>query len=418
MVVNILTATGEFDHSPEREKWETEKKYIVTDPEYVELLARFNEPKVIEQIYLSRPHESANLRLRSTTDAHGNTQYTATLKTEPREVPNGLLRRETPTPINEVAFSYYQQTDAPRLHKIRVEPYEGVSIDWIEGYAHPIVEIEDIGLHAEAQRFLQEYGNVLEERTGHHSVDNEWIAHQLAGKESISLPPLSVDEMANQIRGYHHYGISPIVVTIDGRSGSGKTTIARALQAKLRYQKGVPTINSVLLSVDNYHRGKSWLEMQNGNRPWIDWDAAIVYDTKELAIDVARLRAGESIENRFFSFENQESRFDGTVTPAPVIIIEGIHAGSRDLDGARHFHFAVDTPLATSIERDLARLREGDRPNSTIGSPEERLRYQLEYAEPAFRSINRIDSETLRERRARLARYVIRQREKGEPIRS
>jgi hypothetical protein len=40
----------------------------------------------------------------------------------------------------------------------------------------------------------------------------------------------------------------------------------------------------------------------------------------------------------------------------------------------------------------------------------------MEYAEPAFRSIDRVDSEALRERRVKLARYVIGQRQKGEPI--
>jgi uridine kinase len=416
MAVNVITATGEFDRSPEREKWETEKKYIVTDPEQLEYLIQFNKPQVIEQIYLSRPSERANLRVRSITDVHGDTRYTSALKTEAREVPNGLLRRETPTPISEAAFLFYQQSNAPRLRKVRIEPYEGVSIDWIEGYEHPIVEIEDIGLHADAQLFLQEFSSVLEERTGDKSVDNEWIAHHLSGVETAPIPTLSVDEMASQIRGYHHYGVSPIVVTIDGRSGSGKTTVARQLEEALRYQKDQPGIRSLVLSVDNYHRGKAWLEAQNGGAQWKDWDAAVVYDTAGLAADVARLRSGETIENRFFSFADQESRYKGTIQPAPVIIIEGIHAGSRDLEGIRHFHFAVETPLATSLERDLARLRESTRANSSIGTPEARLRYQMEYAEPAFRSIDRVDSEALRERRAKLARYVISQRQKGEPI--
>jgi len=409
MSVNTLVASGEFDRSPEQEKWETEKKFVVNDPNYFDFLLQVCEPKVIDQIYLSHPSEDFNLRVRQITNSEGSVSYSATLKAEGRVVPNGLMRRETPTEISKEAYERYAATDAPRLRKVRVEPCEGVSIDWIEGYDTPIVEIEDIGINQEAQLFFQQYADVLSEKTGENSVDNEWIAHQMSTNEYEPPVQLTVEEMAKKVHGYHAYGVRPVVVSIDGRSGSGKTTVAKQLEGLLR--NGDARLGATLLSTDDYHRGKAWLEAQNNGEPWVDWDASIVYDTAALAEDLASLRAGDYVPNRYFSFADQEPHVDGTIFPNDVIIVEGIHAGTKELEGIRHFHFGVKTPLATSIGRDLSRLRQNDRPNSSIGTPEQRLRYQLEYAEPAFQSIDRVDKDDLRRLRKLMGKKVLQVRD-------
>ena len=76
--------------------------------------------------------------------------------------------------------------------------------------------------------------------------------------------------------------------------------------------------------------------------------------------------------------------YDGAFTPSPFIIIEGIHAGSQHLEGQRDALFEMPTGHATSIGRDLIRIISEGRANATFGTPEERLKYQIEVALPTY----------------------------------
>lgn len=404
MSVNKLTAIGEFERGPEKEHWETELKLTPIDPHSFDFMKTMCEVEHIEQIYLSRPDEPYNLRVRKVTDADGTVRYTAALKTQSRFVPHGHRRLETPTEISAEAFARYQATEAPRVFKQRVHPVSGVTIDWIEGYDTPIIEIEDVGIDPDAQLFYQEFRSVLDNRTEHPEVDNEWIAHHLLNHEIPEYKQETVEEMTTKILGYRDYGVSPVIVTIDGRSGSGKSTVARELKSKLEL---VGRVRCVILSTDNYNRGKEELDALNAGEPWTNFDVPEVYDTKSLADNVARLRAGEPIENRLFSFRDEAYRYEGMIRPADVIIIEGIYAGTKDLHGLRHFHFPVTTSVATSIGRDIDRFRENKRPNGSIKTTGDRLRYQLEIAEPAFLQIDRVDDGQLRRFRNTVGRKVV-----------
>lgn len=411
MTVEKLTAIGEFDQNPEQEHWETELELTPVDPHYFDFLRPLYDAKRIQQIYpdeAPEPNCQYGLRVREITSVDGVVRHTAALKTKGRVVPNGHRRRETPTGISAEGFAVYEASPAPRLFKDRIEPVSGVSIDWIDGYDMPIVEIENVGIDPEAQQFFQQYRSVLTNRTGQKEVDNEWIARHLSGVESPEYKQKTVEEMAAEIRGYRQYGVSPIVVTIDGRSGSGKSTVARKLRDHLQYGLGrADRLSCVVLSTDNYNRGKQELEAMNGDRPWENFDLATVYDTKALAENVKRLRAGEAIENRLFSFRDEECRYEGLIEPADVIIIEGIHAGTKDLYGIRHFHLPVVTSMSTSIGRDIDRFREADRPNGSISTTSDRLKYQLEVAEPTFRSIDRVDTGELRRFRNTVGKKVV-----------
>lgn len=415
MTHNILDNNEEFDKKLEQEKWEVEKKFVPIDPHYFDFLESVCDVQHIEQIYLSTPEEPYSLRVRKIDEPDGTVRYTATLKSQGTVEANGLTRFETPTEISAETFAFYEKTDLPRLKKHRSEPVFGVTIDWIDGYDRPIIEIEDLAINKDAQLFFLQYSDAMSDYTGLPEVDNEWIAHQMAHVEHPQIKEINIADMADKVLGYKQYGISPIIVTIDGRSGSGKSTYARQLAGMLKLGKNSPSLETTVLSTDNYHRGKSWLEAQNAGLPWQNWDASIVYDTKELANDIARLRAGESIENRFFSFDDQECHFEGTIRPTEIIIIEGIHAGTKDLEGIRHFHFPVQTQLATSVGRDLDRLREGDRPNSAIGSTAERLAHQLTYAEPAFQEIEQVSKRNLKAYRHKIGKKVLQVRN-GEVV--
>jgi len=386
MSVELLTSPEEFEEDGEHEKIEIEKKYQLINPTFFDYLRQEHDVQKIIQIYLSDPSEPYSLRLRKTITKKGIT-YTATLKDRGVVTPSGLRRTETPTVINEAVFDAYNNGGYATIYKERIEPVPGVSIDWIDKLkGGPILEIEEARNNDEANLFYQMYQDQLIDKSGHPETSNEAIAYAQSGLDASGLAERQhePEDIAKEILAFGRSGIKQMVVTIAGRSGSGKTTSIKAIK-RLFTDMDIPVAT---LSTDDYHRGKTFLE-QNYARPWTDWDASVVYDTKALAFDIWQLQKGETIEKRDFNFATQEPTIDGFIAPQDIILVEGIHAGSKDLDIVRRLHFEIDTPLATCIGRDLARIRDGKRSSDSIGSTEARLRYQLEIAEPTYQTINK-----------------------------
>lgn len=382
MSLEKMKYKSEIESTPEYEKVETELKFTPTDPHFFDFLLGQCEIKNIHQTYLSHPNEQFSLRLRAI-ETNGQMSYSAALKSRGTVGETGVSRLETPTQLSAEAYEkYLSRGQFPSLTKRRVEPVPGVTVDWIDGWDLPIIELEDFETNEGAQLFYQMYVNELNNRSGEKEVDNEHIAHVLSGVPIEYEPFVDLDpeKIVNEIMAYRSAGYKKIIVGLSGRSGSGKSTVARKVQTLLAYLTQQP---SSLLSTDDYHVGKSFLE-SHYEKPWKNWDASVVYDTVQLSRDLQLLKQGKEVDRRYFSFETQEPYVDGKVVPHDIIIVEGIHAGSNDLKGVRTLYFDLETPLATCIGRDISRLRDGSRPNSSIGSPEERLRYQLEIAEPSF----------------------------------
>ena len=103
-------------------------------------------------------------------------------------------------------------------------------------------------------------------------------------------------------------------------------------------------------------------------------------DLARLAADLAELRAGRATRIPRWTFEAHARVGEQHVEPAPVIVVEGLHA-LHPLPRA-HVDVAVyvDAPRAVRWERAAARERAGDRP-----WPVEYLRHFFEnVAEPTF----------------------------------
>lgn len=383
MAVEILTSNPEFEQNV---GLETEKQYIPHNSALFEKLRPYADR--ITQPYLSSPHEPYSLRLRKRESLNGDITYTATLKDRGRIVPNGLLRTETQTPISPETFEYYSAGNhISLLTKLRADICPGVSIDWVEGKTDPIIEIENIGSHPEAAEFLRQMQSHLVEHTGELDVDSESLAYELSGISPEAVPTLSVEEIIREIKAYQSAGYRQLVVGIGGRSGSGKSTLARELAKTLYLKEHTPSLR---LSTDDYHVGKHYLEATHG-APWTNWDSPEVYDTKALQRDIQLLRSRKSVPKRYFDFASQEPSIEGTITcpPGTVIIVEGIFAGSKDLQSTRNMFYEVPTPLATSLGRDITRLIKSGRAHEGMRLPEERLRYMVEVGEPAYRKIDR-----------------------------
>ena len=107
-----------------------------------------------------------------------------------------------------------------------------------------------------------------------------------------------------------------LVVGIAGGSGSGKTTVVRAISEAFGNAVAV-------LEHDAYYRDQSCLSFEE--RLKTNYDHPFAFDT-DLYIDHAKqLIGGRKIERPVYSFESYTRTFDTVcVAPAGVLILEGI----------------------------------------------------------------------------------------------
>ncbi len=370
----------------EQLSYEVERKLIPTDPALFAPYEQLAEP--IEQVYLSHPDETYTLRVRAHHAFDGD-HYTAALKDRGELTAHGLARLEVETEIDQATYERYASNPLyPRVTKRRATLVDGVTIDWIDGLEHPLVEIENSGNSPLAAQFHTDFSHTLLDVTGDPAYDNSTIAYEQFDGSFEPLPELSADTIVSEIIAQFQTGKLHTVVGISGMSGSGKTTLACEVRDELTRQFGDDLPPVVQLSTDDYHRGKHRLEATHG-APWTNWDLPEVYDTETLAGHIAALKSGQAIPRHTFDFPRQETVITGVVEPSPIVIVEGIFAGSPDLAPVRDLHFNVPTPIATTVARDLLRLVSSDRANSSITTPEERLRYQLETAIPTYQAQER-----------------------------
>lgn len=380
---NLLHASGEFEQKPNQE---IEQKFIPLFPEQLDAWREMSRP--IEQIYLSHPSEEYNLRLRESFTATGEPRYTATLKDRGESTSDGLKRLEVETDITAETYAQYRTNDSyPVLQKLRASPMKNIDIDFYSNGEVTLESEHPISLAS----FLGRYPVALDERTGDRSVDNEHRAHFDYRKNhngNETLRPFDQSDttlsLAREIY-QHHINNKLVVATIHGRSGSGKSTLVSEISDEL--EGTIPRI--ITLSTDGYHAGKTFLESYNNGQPWRDWDAEIVYDLDQLVADIQALKNGEAIHSRQFNFITQEPEITGTIEPSQqrtLLLLEGIYAGSAKFNQLAHVRHEVQTPLATSIGRRLARDFSGERINDSLANPEAVLRYLLENAEPAYQA--------------------------------
>ncbi len=110
-----------------------------------------------------------------------------------------------------------------------------------------------------------------------------------------------------------------LVIGIAGGSGSGKTTVVRAIREKLRDEKNV-----VVIPQDSYY--KDLTDLTDDEKRHHNFDHPDAIDWSLLCQQLAELKAGRSIEQPVYSYIScSRSKTEVVkVDPADVIIIEGI----------------------------------------------------------------------------------------------
>ncbi len=108
-----------------------------------------------------------------------------------------------------------------------------------------------------------------------------------------------------------------LLIGIAGGSGSGKTTVVRAITEKLKERV-------VVIPQDSYYKDSSHLSEEEKRNQNFDHPDAI--DFRLLQDHLAQLKAGKAIEQPVYSYITCSRSKTETVTvePADVIIIEGI----------------------------------------------------------------------------------------------
>lgn len=165
------------------------------------------------------------------------------------------------------------------------------------------------------------------------------------------------------------------LVGVAGGSGSGKTSLVRALRTSL------PVDSVCVVSQDDYYHPKEMQAVDANGK--VNFDLPTAVDLDGLTEDLQRLVSGRSIQKKEYTF-NQEGREPGTIElrPAPVILVEGLfvlhHEPIRELFDLRVF---IDASESAQLDRRLKR----DAKERGYGSDE--ILYQWEnHVLPAYRN--------------------------------
>jgi uridine kinase len=141
------------------------------------------------------------------------------------------------------------------------------------------------------------------------------------------------------------------VIGIAGGTGSGKTTIARAIFNAL------PREHVSVLEHDHYYRDRS--ELTAAERALLNFDHPDSLDTALLVEHVRALKAGRPVEVPQYDFMTHARKKETSkLLPTPVIIVEGIlvfvEAALRDeLDVKLFVDTDADIRVMRRVRRDI-----------------------------------------------------------------
>ena len=109
-----------------------------------------------------------------------------------------------------------------------------------------------------------------------------------------------------------------LLIGICGASGSGKTTLANELTKALG-------CGSVVINQDAYYQDHPDLSFEERVR--LNYDEPGIFDHDLLYQDVCALLSGQPVTKKAYDFSRHRRADTGeTVYPAPILIVEGIHA--------------------------------------------------------------------------------------------
>jgi uridine kinase len=143
--------------------------------------------------------------------------------------------------------------------------------------------------------------------------------------------------------------MKPFVIGIAGGSGSGKTTVARALHDELEPHE------ATLIEQDCYYRDLAHLPHEERAR--VNFDHPDSLELGLLATQLDALVAGRSIQKPRYDFEaHVRAAESDRVDPRPIILVEGILVlADEGLRARMHLKLFVDTDPDIRVMRRIRR---------------------------------------------------------------
>jgi uridine kinase len=176
----------------------------------------------------------------------------------------------------------------------------------------------------------------------------------------------------------------PVIIGIAGGTGSGKSTVTRAIQAQI-------TNNITLIQQDNYYCNFSHLS--ESERSTINFDHPTSFDTELLIKHLKLLKKSTAIKMPIYDFTRHQ-RTEKTILklPSRIIIVEGILIfENKELREMMDIKIFVDTDADVRILRRITRdIKERERTlESVIDQYYETVRpMHIEFVEPSKKYAN------------------------------
>jgi|GEM_PF-68003 len=367
----------EEDRSRETHQ-EIERKFLVNFlPDNLEEFSK----EEISQGYISAPEDEVEIRVRKRGD-----QYFQTIKRS--ESPKDqLTREEVEIEITKDQFdSLWPTTTNKRLEKTRYTIPHGdlsIELDIFAGHLNGLLMAEvEFDSREEAEKFIppEWLGEEVTENTDYR---NKNLARQMPRQkkerilreEETGIPEYNLEQGVSQLISMVQEKVGqqtgPVVIEIAGGSASGKTS---AVAAKLKEHFGE---EAIIISMDNYYRGKTFMneEAEKGNV--LNWDQPEALNLPLLRKHLSELKEGRPIEQPIYSFKTGEVTETEEIKPSRVVIVEGLFALDDSVKEEGQVRAFVDIGTHGRILRRL--LRDVER---TGQKPADILRYFAETVEP------------------------------------
>lgn len=373
-----MTLKHHIDREPSHEREdpprEIERKFhITTPPDDLDTHPHHQ----IRQGYLSVDPDGSESRIRQTDAAYFQTEKKG----------KGLERTEVEEEISKSEFdALWEKTQGRRVDKVRYQiPYGEYTIecDVYGGNLLGLVVAEvEFPSRARSDSFIPPDW-FAREVTDDVAYKNQSLATQ-------GLPIEIRNSKENEIRTIPEYNLKngiphiieqvdelvakecgPVICCIAGGSASGKTS-AVAVDVLENYHG-----DATLLSIDDYYKGKTFMQTQAREGNELNWDQPQALDLELLMLHLKELKNGESILKPTYSMKTGEPVGTEVVHPNTVIIIEGLFALNESLKDVGDVNVFVDIGTHGRIVRRL--LRDVSR---TGQKPEEILKYFSEVVEP------------------------------------
>jgi adenylate cyclase len=347
---------------------EIERKFLVkVTPENLNNFPR----QEIRQGYVSIDNNGTEVRIRKM-----GSRYFQTVKAG-----TGKIRPEIEVEITREQFDIlWPTTEDKRVEKTRYRiPYTNnltLELDVFKGRLEGFVcvEVEFPSIVASNLFITPEWFG--EEITDDHRYKNQSLAlyglpeeiyvRQEDKNEYHNIPTFPLAEGLAWLIGIIPDELArfsePLIIKIAGGSASGKTT---AVSAKLRNFVGS---DSVVISMDDYYRGQTWMEREaeKGNILNLDQPEALNMDL--FRFHLIQLKSGKPIQKPVYDFVKGEAIETEEILPKRIIIIEGLFALHDSLKDIGNISVFVDRDTHARVLRRLIRdpKRTGQKPSEIL----------------------------------------------------